>query len=399
MEMSAANRSPHCSLLLPSCYHPAVLDRLKPRWVDTASAVAEVADACALEGRFALDTEADSLHSYFHKVCLIQVSAGDRHFLVDPLALSRDDLQPLWRVAGDRALTVVMHGADYDLRVLDRDFGTRVRGLEDTQIMAQLLGEPKTGLAVLLERGFEVRLDKRHQRADWGQRPLPDALLSYAAADTAFLVGLADRMRSRLEELGRWSWLEEEARRLEDVRFEESEPDPLAFERIKGARALTGAARDRLHTLYEWREAVARRRDLPPFKVMSNRPMLELAEDPPVDVDGVARVQGLGPRFARRFGAEVVGVLRRQRSAPPRQRQPRAERISAEVQARIRRLSAVRDQIAAELGLVPGLVCSKAVLQELATCRPDLQELERRGLRGWRLELLGERFVIALEAS
>ena len=96
--------SPHCDP--PSCYHPAVLDRLKPRWVDTVSAVADVANACVLEGRFALDTEADSLHSYFHKVCLIQVSAGDHHFLLDPLALSRDDLQPLWRVAGDRALTV-----------------------------------------------------------------------------------------------------------------------------------------------------------------------------------------------------------------------------------------------------------------------------------------------------
>jgi len=127
-------------------------ESLQPTWVDTPDGVKEVADLCARSDRFALDTEADSMHSYFHKVCLIQVTADDRNMVVDPLALEPEDIEPLWEVVGDPAVPVLMHGADYDLRVLDRDFGAEIRGLEDTQIMARLLGEERTGLAVLIER-------------------------------------------------------------------------------------------------------------------------------------------------------------------------------------------------------------------------------------------------------
>jgi ribonuclease D len=374
-----------------------MLERLQPRWVDSPGAVADVAAACAAAGRFALDTEADSLHSYFHKVCLIQVSTGDRHFILDPLELSPEDLGPLWRVVGDRKVPVVMHGADYDIRVLDRDFEARVRGLEDTHIMAQLLGEPKTGLGALLELEFDLKLDKRHQRADWGRRPLAPALLSYAAADTAFLRRLGDRLQERLAGLGRRRWAEEEFRRLERVRYEPPEPDPLAFERVKGAKALQGVVRDRLFTLFEWRDRVARRRDLPPFKVLGNRPLMELAQNPPADMGALERVPGLGPRFARRSGAQVLRILHRPRTAPPRQRLPRSPRLTPAVQRRFRRLSAARDEVASELGLQPGLVCPKALIQAVAAAEPDPDELERLGLEGWRLELLGERFVRLLE--
>ncbi len=369
-----------------------MLDRLQPMWVDSADAVSEVVAACSAAGRFALDSEADSLHSYFHKVCLIQVSAGERHFLIDPLALAAADLQPLWRVVGDGSVPVVMHGADYDLRVLDRDFGARVRGLEDTQVMAQLLGEPKTGLGVLLEREFDVRLDKRHQRADWGQRPLSRALLGYAAADTAFLVPLADRLRARLEELGRRGWAVEECRRLEEVRHQASQPDPLAFERIKGARALRGEARDRAHALHAWRERIARQRDLPPFKVLGNRPLLELASDPPGDLVALGKVSGLGSRFVRRWGGQVIALLRRPGDAPPSRRGERPPRAEVAMRRRIERLVAERDRVAAELGLPPGLVCPRAVVEAVANARA----IEDAGVEGWRLELLGERFARAL---
>ena len=271
----------------------------------------------ASSGRFALDTEADSLHSYFHKVCLIQMSVAGRHFVIDPLPVAAADLDPLWRVVANPAATVVMHGADYDVRVLDRDYGARIGRLEDTQIMAQLLGEERTGLAFLLEREFGVELDKRYQRADWGSRPLTPDLVAYAAADTAHLAELAARFRERLERLGRWTWATEEFAKLTAVRHEPGEPDPLAFERIKGARALKGRARDRLYELYQWRDEEARRLDLPPFKVLGNRPMLELAQQPPEVSGELARVPGLGPRFVRRWGSEVIRRLKQPRAAPP----------------------------------------------------------------------------------
>ncbi len=372
---------------------------LRPLWIDDPDGAVEVGRACRAAGRFALDSEADSLHSYFHKVCLLQVSATGSHYVLDPLTLTKDALVPLWRAVEDPELVVVMHGADYDLRMLDRDFQVRLRGLEDTQIMAQLLGEPRTGLAALLAKEFAIDLDKKYQRADWGRRPLSPEMLAYAATDTAHLLALADRLRRRLEDLGRWSWAEEEFRRLEEVRFEPPPPDPLAFDRIKGARQLGGSARDRLWELYEWREEEAKRRDLPPFKVLGNQALLALAAKPPRDVQGLVQVRGLGPRFARRWGKEVLRRLAEPRPAPPRASARPARVLDAAERARLRRLREVRDEIATALGLQPGLVASRSLLEGLvdAPARPD--ELARRGLVGWRHELLAEPFVAALAAS
>ena len=180
----------------------------RPIWIESAEGLRAVAERCAAVGCIALDTEADSMHSYFHKVCLVQVTAERHHAVIDPLALAARALEPLWKVVGDPAVKVLMHGADYDIRVLDRDYGAQVRGLEDTQVMAQLLGEPKTGLAALLEQELGVRLDKKHQRADWGRRPLtrstpmrpaksrgPHAVLPHGPFSGVYLGAAATRRR------------------------------------------------------------------------------------------------------------------------------------------------------------------------------------------------------------
>jgi ribonuclease D len=300
-------------------------------------------------------------------------------------------------VIEDPELEIVMHGADYDLRVLDRDFGVHIRGLEDTQMMAQLLGEEKTGLAALLEKEFDLQLDKRHQRADWGRRPLSPDQLVYAARDTAHLVELAHRQRSRLDAVGRWSWALEEFRRLEGVRFEAPRDDPLAFERIKGARALRGAARDRLFAMHRWREGEARRCDVPPFKVLGNRFLLELAEHHSSNLEELAKTPGLGPRFARRWGRSVLRVLAKPGSAPPRQPRTATSYAGAEVTARLKRLLQVRDAAAEELGLPAGLVASKSLVQSVAEGPPSLRGMAGGELDGWRLKLLGKRFAAALK--
>ncbi len=376
-----------------------MLERLNPVWIAHSEGVGQVVDACAAAGRFALDTEADSLHSYFHKVCLVQVSAGDRHFLLDPLELDREALGPLLELLADPAVPVLMHGADYDVRVLDRDLGARIGGLQDTQIMAQLLGEARTGLAALLERDVGVELDKRYQRADWGQRPLPPQLLAYAAADTAFLEALVGRLRPRLEALGRWGWAEEEFARLEAVRFVPPEPDPLAFERLRGARALKGPARDRLFALYDWRERRAQQLDVPPFRIMPNGPLVAVAAKPPKDAAEVAKVDGLGPRFVRRWGREVLEQLAQPGEAPPRVRRRGNGPPSAELKARVKALLVARDRVAGDLGLDSGLVCARAVAEAVAGCEtrpPSREDLARCGLVGWRLGLLAEPFLEVL---
>jgi len=381
------------------CYYQGMVADLNPVWVDTPEGVDEVAEAVARAGKLALDTEADSLHSYFHKTCLVQITAGSANFVVDPLSLEPDELRPLWRWVEDDRVPVLMHGADYDIRVLDRDYSVRVKGLVDTQIMAQVLGEKKTGLAALLEKELGVSLDKRYQRADWGRRPLPVSQITYAAADTAHLEALASRLGDRLASLGRSDWAVEECRRLEQVRHRAAEPDPLAFERVKGVRALRGASRDRAFSLFQWRDGEARRLDIPPFKVLGNRQLLELATTAPSNNRDLAGIDGLGPRFVRRWGAAVLEVLRRPDRSPARVRKARQPELSAAEVRRVKRLTAARDEAATQLGMDPGLVCPKACIAMVATASPPGRTeagLRRLGLTGWRLEVLGRGFLAAL---
>jgi len=377
-------------------------EELRPEWIDTADGVRLAAELCARQGRLALDTEADSMHSYFHKVCLIQVTADSRHMVIDPLRLEPGDLQPLWEVTADPELSVLMHGSDYDFRVLDRDYGARIHGLQDTQVMALLLGEEKTGLAALLEKELGIHLDKKYQRADWGRRPLTRAQVAYAAADTAYLGALTERLRLRLEELGRWSWAVEEFRNLEQVRFVPPEPNPLAFERIKGARALRGPARDRLFSLHGWRERASQRLDVPPFKVLGNKQLLLLSEEPPADLKALGEVEGIGPRAVRRWGRRLVNLIDDPQRAPDRIVLPRPPNQPAEVRRRLKNLVAARDEKAKALGLQEGLVCSRSCVDAVAAeqpCCSTLADLAEVGLTGWRLDVLGPSFLEALSGS
>ncbi len=382
--------------LLPS---QPMSEDLNPLWIDTPEDLRDAASVFSSAQRIALDTEADSMHSYFHKVCLIQVTANAHHMVIDPLAVGPDDLALLWKVVGDPEIPVLMHGADYDIRILDRDYGVRVAGLQDSQIMAQLLGEEKTGLAALLEKELGIHLDKKFQRADWGRRPLRDDQLAYAAADTAYLGDLVDLLRHRLEDLDRWSWAEEEFQKLEMVRHNPVEPNPLAFEKLKGARSLRGDARDRLFSLYQWRDRQARSRDVPPFKILGNKSLLVMATDPPSDLEAMGGVDGVGPRAVRRWGRSLLRVVATPRRAPARVRRPKQISPDAAERRRLKSLLAVRDDKAGELGIQASLLCSRGLAESVSSCQPPCsshEDLARAGLDGWRLEVLGDDFLGAI---
>ena len=336
----------------------------------------------------ALDTESDSLHSYYHKLCLIQLSFDDRHVVIDPLALRRESLRPLAEVLEDPGTEKIMHGADYDLRVLNRDLGVRVAKVVDTQIAAQLLGEEQTGLAALVEREADVVLDKKFQRADWGARPLTPELLAYAAGDTAYLGRLRATLAQRLATVDRLTWWQEECRALEDVRWEAPEPDPLAFDRVKGSARLKGEARDRLAALYEWREAIAAGQDVPPFKVLHAETLLALAQEPPADLEALSGVRGVGRGNVRRFGPAILHALASPPAVPPRP-QRRRFAVDRDREARVKQLRDARDRRAKELGLSPGLLASRAALEEVVDRRPfDQVGLRDCLARDWRSEVL-----------
>ncbi len=356
--------------------------------IEDREGVERVCAAATAAGKVALDTEADSLHSYFHKVCLIQISFGGRNAVLDPLVLRHEEMAPFVRLLADPRVEKILHGADYDLRVLDRDLGGRVVHLRDTQVAAQLLGEKQTGLASLVEREAGVALDKRYQRADWGHRPLSPELLAYAAGDTAHLALLRERLGERLAALGREGWWKEECLALEGVRWEPPGPDPFAFERVKGARMLTGEARDRLAAVYAWREREAAKEDVPPFRILNAEALLALAASPPSDLPGLAAVQGIGRAAVRRFGPEILSVIAHAPPAPPHERRPRPV-VDREREAQVKHVRAVRDAVASELSIEPAILAPRAGLELVVERRPRTEgELAECLGRRWRAATL-----------
>ncbi|MBP7797790.1 MAG: HRDC domain-containing protein [Thermoanaerobaculaceae bacterium] len=358
------------------------------RWVADAGDLARLCEAAQELDRIAVDTEADSFHVYRSKLCLVQICAGKGVWLVDPLALGRAGMAPLVELLADARVEKVMHGADYDLRVLDRELGASVRGLADTQLAAQLGGARAFGLAVLLEQELGVLVDKRFQRANWGERPLSAALREYAAGDVGHLPALADRLQARLGELGRLEWWREECAALEGVRWEESVPDQLAFLRVPGARGLRGIARDRLAALWVWREACAAARDCPPFRILQPETLLQLASRPPENLKALGETRGVGRRLVGEHGRELLALLAAPPPAPERPRvvPPPRDKVR---ETRVAELRAARDKIAGELGIDGGVLAPRAALEAIVDARPTSPEALGSCLgRRWRTTVL-----------
>ncbi len=367
------------------------------RLVDDADALFRMTSALDLrpEADVALDTEADSFHHYFEKACLLQLAWDGTAYLVDPLA-PLDIPALLERLAPRRLL---MHGSDYDLRLLFRGYGFRATSLFDTMVAAQLLGEKEIGLAALLSARAGVTLDKTHQRSDWSTRPLAPPMVAYAASDVLHLANLVESLTRDLEAKGRLLWHAEECARLAATVFSAGrEADPENDWRIKGTNALTDKERAFARALWEAREARARARDLPPFRVLTNERLL-LAVKPAAAGERDLRKLFPGPRaLPESFAADLGEAFARAAALAPDEwpKARRGERIEVDpaLEREVETLKKSRDQKAATLGLDPGILASRAVLTVAARARRANGRLtadllvEQGGLSRWRAELL-----------
>lgn len=371
-------------------------------YIRTPEALAEAIAALSREPLVAADTEAASFHRYHDRIFLIQLSGPSRTEIIDPLALT--DLSPVGRLLADPAVEKIFHDADYDLRILDRDYGFRARRLFDTRIAAQLAGEPAVGLAALLEKYAGLKLAKEHQKADWSRRPLPAAMLAYAAADTAHLPALRAELRARLTALGRLGWAEEEFVRLEQLRWTGAPDRADAFLRVKGARALAPRQLAALRQLHQWREAVGAEQDQATFRIIGNDALLAVAKALPRAPAELGALPGLPTTLAQRHGAALLDGVRRALALPehelPRPERPARQPRDAALEARIERLKAARNQVAAQLGLDPGVLCGRSTLEAVARAQPVPSD--RAGLAGiselrrWQIEALGDVLLAGL---
>ena len=280
-----------------------------PLLVADPAALARLLEALRPEPVVALDTESNSFHVYRERVCLLQLSTRDQDFVVDPLAV---DVRPLGALLCDGRETV-LHGADYDVRCLRREYGWRLPGLFDTMIAARRLGRTGLGLSALVEQRFGIKLSKANQRSDWGRRPLSPDQIAYAALDTHFLLPLAEGLRAELDAKGEAAAAAAEFRRIAAVEPRERVFDQEGWRRLKGARELDAPGKAVLRALWIAREAKAAEADRPPFKVLAEQAMVELARRRPEGGEALARVPGLTPQVLRRMGDAIREAL----PAPP----------------------------------------------------------------------------------
>ena len=349
----------------------------------------------------AVDLEAAGFHRYSDRVCLLQVSTGDQNFVVDMLAVEPSDV--LRGPLESPDVEVLLHGGDYDLRLLDRDLDLHPVKLFDTQTAAALLGEPSLGLAALLEKYLDVQVSKKYQRADWAQRPLPAEMVDYAASDTRHLHELADLLAERLDAVGRRSWAKEESALMEALRWNaDGDPDPVT--KIKGVRNFKLREVALIREAWLWRDEVARARDRAPFRVAGDPVLLEVVRERPRDVSALARVRGFSPQLAERSGRELLDRLEqtdrlddselvgypRGPAGPPRP--------PPEIEETANRLKVIRNEAAEALGIARGVLMSNTVILEIARIHPSSgEELAGiTGVRRWQADTLADRFLAVL---
>jgi len=349
----------------------------------------------------ALDTEGASFHRFLDRVYLLQLSTREQSAIIDPLPIGSP--KGLGELLQKKSVEVVFHDADYDLRLLHQDYGWHVTNIFDTRIASQLLGIKSFGLAALLEQFFDVKLDKKHQRADWSMRPLTPDMLEYAAQDTRYLLQLKDHMKGELTRRGRLHWAQEEFIRLEGTRWE-AEESMEGFLRLKGARDLTRQELAVLREVAHWRDTVAAQLNRATFRVMGNEVLFELARRAPKSVSELGAIKGMPKGMIERGGADIVAAVRRGIQVPEAElpKFPRGQRWNKDrdFDERVARLKAVRDSAASRLDLDPGVLCSRERLENIARSgAKSVEELTAvPDLRRWQIEEMAAGFIAALSA-
>jgi ribonuclease D len=361
-----------------------------PVWVAASAHLQRMAAELAHQPRLAVDTESNSLHAYREQVCLIQFSTPETDYLVDPFRLA--DLSPLAPIFADPKIEKVFHAAEYDLICLKRDFGYEIVNIFDTMQSARILGYQQVGLDALLGLKFELKVNKRFQKADWGQRPLTPDLLNYARFDTRYLLPLRDLLQVELEAAGRWDLAREEFVRLAQTNGNDRLGVP-AWERVARTQKFTGQQLAVLKELCDWRDVTASRMDRPAFKVIDDRRLSAVAQELPGSLNTLGEF--LTPHQVHRFGSEVLRAVSRGRHAGPVERPPRTARPSGAFLRRMDLLNQWRKSSAQKHHLESDIILPKCWMHAIAEKNPQTMEKLAALLPDspWRLEKFGNEIL------
>jgi len=361
-----------------------------PTYIDDPDQLGAFAEKWSEESLIAIDTESNSLYAYREQVCLIQLSTRSADYIIDPLAIG--DLQALAPLFADPRIEKVFHAAEYDLMCMKRDFGFSFNNLFDTMIAGRVCGYKMIGLGSLLGELLDVIVDKSHQRDDWGQRPLPNESLLYAQKDTHYLPLLRDHFTIELQRLERFEEAYEAFRdvcRVPAARRDEF--DSEGYWRISLPNNLTRREAAVLREVYLVRERMAQQRDIPSFKIFSDKLLVNIAQNAPLSLKDMREIEGMSSGLARRYGQALLEAVKlglRAKPPIPPNPEPPADPVVVE---RYTALREWRKSRAMERGVESDVIISKDALWTLAERAPsNLDEMDGvPGLGPWRLGVYG----------
>lgn len=340
----------------------------------------------------AVDLEADSMFHYQERVCLLQMATADENVIIDPLAVEDlSCLKPLFAAPGIRK---IFHGADYDVRSLNRDFGIEIRNLFDTQLASRFLGMKETSLEAVIRDHFNVLLDKKYQKKNWSERPLSNEMLTYAARDTAYLIPLSRILETRLKTAGRWDWVTEECDLLTGVRAVNNNEEPL-FLRFKGAGRLRGRSLAVLESVLKLRKEIAEKKDRPVFKVFGNETISRIVKSKPSTLKRLEKSNALSRKQLNMYGQQIVASVAAGMEVPeealPVYPRKKAPRLGPRVPERIGALKKWRQETGDRLDIDPALILGKSLMGDIARKNPkqvtELHEIE--DMREWQRREFG----------
>jgi len=375
---------------------------LNYKFIESEAELTSVCDSLLKEKIIGVDLEADSMHCFKEKVCLIQIASATEAFLVDPFEIKK--IPSFLHVLESKDVVKVFHGADFDIRSIDRDYQAKVNNLFDTEIACRFLGIKERGLAALLKRNFNLNIDKKFQKADWSRRPFKQDMIEYSVGDVSHLVELHGIIHGQLVERKRLSWAKEEFEIQEQVRYENNHVLPL-FKKFKGAGKMDNRSLAVLENLLQLRLTIAQKKDQPLFKIFSNPSLMTMAFEKPASIDRMLKIRALTRRQADMYGTlccdAIVAAINLEHKDLPSYPKTRRPRKDPRVQKRIDNLKKMREKLSISLGMEPGLLLNNAAIGLIAFENPastkDLVKLE--SIRNWQVEAMGESILTTLGYS
>ncbi|MCP3901911.1 MAG: ribonuclease D, partial [Desulfobacteraceae bacterium] len=337
------------------------------KYVDSDKEFDDCYENLKAEKIIAVDLEADSMHHFKEKVCLIQIADSKSSYVIDPLKIK--DFSKLKILMEDENIEKVFHGSDFDIRSLDREYKIRVNNLFDTEIACKFLGTNERGLAALLKKYFNVDQDKKYQRKDWSQRPLPKEMISYSVIDVLYLIELAQNLKKELKEKKRLEWAKEEFERQTQVRYENNN-GPYHFLKFKGAGRMDRRTLAVLESLLEMRMKIAEKRDLPLFKVLGTGEIKEIAFKKPLTLNHLQKISPLSKRQFSMYGELCVKAvnkaLKLDDNDMPKYPKTKAFKLNDIEHKRIKLLKQMREKRGEELMMEQGFLINNVLITKIA---------------------------------